>query len=491
MKINRYPFEVFSDYAHTERQASKVNTEDQVVDSYIGEGKRHNTLMSLGGMMKAWGMSIEAIKPAIIAQNRSRCQPSLPDDEVESIVKSISRYIGNGTSNRQQHNNNTEDIVALPSAAVSERRGFHFKSIDELLASPKIIEWVIKDIFDANSFIELFGDPGSMKSFVAIDMGLCTAANQAWHGHQVRKPGSVFYIAGEGFAGLSRRIKAWAISHGISLENVPFFVSDRPAQFLDADSAADVVAAVDTLQEQHGPPVLIIIDTLNRNFGPGNESDTADMTKFIAAIDEHLRCRYQCAVLIVHHTGLTEKHRARGSIALNGALDWEYRLSQEAEGIRKLTNTKVKDHEPPPSISFRPETITLNGWVDPDDGTVMTSCVLHRVDGAVQDKGKPLAGAKKVAFDALIDAIAASGVPGTQEMGGAACEIVHIDHWREAAYATGISCSPNQDAKKKAFQRAVSDLLTSGWIGTRDDYWWPSRDTGHCRDIAGTCPGTN
>lgn len=121
----------------------------------------------------------------------------------------------------------------------------------------------------------------------------------------------------------------------------------------------------------------------------------------------------------------------------------------------------------------------------------MTSCVLHGVDGAVQDKGKPLAGAKKVAFDAMIDAIAASGVPGTQEMGGAACEIVHIDHWREAAYATGISCSPNQDAKKKAFQRAVSDLLTSGWIGTRDDYWWPSRDTGQGRDIAGTCPGTN
>lgn len=138
-----------------------------------------------------------------------------------------------------------------------------------------------------------------------------------------------------------------------------------------------------------------------------------------------------------------------------------------------------------------PKTITLDGWVDPDDGTVMTSCVLHRIDGAVLDAGRPLTGAKKVAFDALNAAIAESGVPGTPEMGGDAREIVHVDHWREFAYASGIACSPEPEAKKKAFQRAVSGLLTSGWIRTRDDYWWPSRDTGQGRDIAGTCPGTN
>lgn len=289
-------------------RTSQVNASDQVVDSFIGEGKRHNTLMSLGGMMKAWGMSIEAIKPALIAENLLRCRPSLTDDEVGSIIKSLSRYKRNQINNFQQGNNNIENIVALPSAGVSERRGFHFKSISELFASPKPIEWVIKDILDANSLADLFGDPGSMKTFVATDIGLCVATKKDWHGHQVRKPGPVFYIAGEGFAGLSRRLKAWEIAHKVCLKDAPFFVSDRAAQFLDAESAAEVVAAVDELQKLHGPPVLIVVDTLNRNFGPGNESDTADMTKFIAAIDEHLRCRYQCAVLIVHHTGLTEKN---------------------------------------------------------------------------------------------------------------------------------------------------------------------------------------
>lgn len=368
--------------------------------------------------------------------------------------------------------------------------GFHFLSVDELYSSAKPIEWVIKGILDVNSLSMLFGDPGCMKSFAAIDIGLCVATEQVWHGRPVRKPGPVFYIAGEGFAGLSRRIKAWEIDRTVSLKNASFFVSDRPAQFLDADSALDVVAAVDELQKLHGTPVLIIIDTLNRNFGPGNESDTADMTRFVSTIDANLRCRYQCAVLIVHHTGLTEKHRARGSIALNGALDWEYRLSQDAGGIRTLTNTKVKDHEAPPPISFRPEVIELEGWVDPDDGRTMTSCVLRRVEGAVQGKEKALTGAKKVAFDALVTAIDRSGVAGTPGTSQEGHRIVHIDLWREAAYAASISTSTEKEAKKKAFGRAINDLRDGGWIGTNNDYWWSMRDTGQGRDKAGTCPGT-
>jgi hypothetical protein len=366
----------------------------------------------------------------------------------------------------------------------------HFVTIRELYATVKMIEWLIKSFLDTKSLAVLFGEPGSMKTFFALDWGLCIAIAQAWHRYVVRKCGPVFYIAGEGFAGLSRRIKAWEISRGISLEDAPFFVSDRPAQILDADSAAEVVEAVDELREQHGAPVLIIIDTLNRNFGPGDENSTADMTRFVSTIDEQLRSRYQCAVLIVHHSGLSATDRARGASALRAALDWEYKLQKDAGGIRTLICTKSKDHEPPPPISFRPETITLDGWVDPDDGTVMTSCVLRRVEGAVQGKEKALTGAKKVAFDALVTAIDRSGVAGTPGTSQEGRRIVHIDLWREAAYASGISCSPTQEAKKKAFGRAINDLRAGGWIGTNNDYWWSTRDTGQGRDNAGTCPGT-
>jgi len=354
---------------------------------------------------------------------------------------------------------------------------FRFLSMHELFSIPPP-SWLVKHYLNEGSLAVWFGQPGTMKSFLAVDLGLCLSTGRPWHEQPVMQ-GPVFYIAGEGLMGLGRRIKAWQIAHDIGLDDIPFFVSDRSAQLLNAVSAGAVIQAADELRERHGNPVLIVVDTLSRNFGPGDESSAADMGEFIGIIDEELRCRYHCAVLIIHHTGLREKSRARGSSSLHAALDWEYHMSFHGDGVRTLTNTKTKDYEPPPPISFRPEIITLEGIVD-DDGETMTSCVLHRTGSAPQGEGnRPLTGPKRVAFDALKSAIEASGE-----------RSVHIDVWREAAYRAGVSTSSKQDAKKTAFRRAVEDLRDGGRIETRDGYYWPKRDTGQGRDNSGTCSGT-
>ncbi len=264
-----------------------------------------------------------------------------------------------------------------------EKKLFHFVSAHELCYIPRPTIWLLKDYLDAGALIMLFGEAGSLKTFCAIDFGLCIATGHDWHGIEVRQKGPVFYICGEGFAGISKRIKAWSLYHEIDLRDIPFFVSDRPAQFLDPDSAAQVVAAVDELRVLHGEPVLVIVDTLNRNFGPGDEDKTPDMTRFVSVLDDAIRVPYRCAVAIVHHSGLQNKERARGNSALRAALDWEYRIQKNAaDGMLFLNCTKTKDHGPPPKICFMPETIALDGWVDPDDGEVMTYC-FRRVDWAL------------------------------------------------------------------------------------------------------------
>ena len=55
--------------------------------------------------------------------------------------------------------------------------------------------------------------------------------------------------------------------------------------------------------DEVGRPVLIVIDTSVRNFGPGDENSTVDMNGFIAHVDSYLRAPYRCVALIVHHTG--------------------------------------------------------------------------------------------------------------------------------------------------------------------------------------------
>lgn len=203
---------------------------------------------------------------------------------------------------------------------------FRFVAVGNLEFRPP--EFLIDGLIEASALGLLFGDPGCGKSFLAVDIALSLATGTPFHGLAV-KQGAVFYIAGEGHNGLARRFAAWAHDRDVSIANAPLFVSTRPAQFLDAASANAVAEAVEGLAALHGAPALIIIDTLARNYGPGDENSTSDMSAFVAAVDD-LKARFPgCTVLIVHHSGHAEKGRARGAMALKGALDFEYRLERD------------------------------------------------------------------------------------------------------------------------------------------------------------------
>jgi hypothetical protein len=61
----------------------------------IPEGRRHNTLLSLAGELKAKKFSSEQILAEMRIHNAQRCSPPLPDKEVEEIAKAIAMK-GNG-----------------------------------------------------------------------------------------------------------------------------------------------------------------------------------------------------------------------------------------------------------------------------------------------------------------------------------------------------------------------------------------------------------
>ena len=62
------------------------------VPEKIAEGGRNETLTRLAGAMRAKGMAAEEIAAALKAANTRRCEPPLPDEEVEAIAASIGRY---------------------------------------------------------------------------------------------------------------------------------------------------------------------------------------------------------------------------------------------------------------------------------------------------------------------------------------------------------------------------------------------------------------
>ena len=58
----------------------------------VGEGQRNDFLFGRAGQLRRLGLSSQALHDALRAENRSRCQPPLPDDEVRRIAEGIQRY---------------------------------------------------------------------------------------------------------------------------------------------------------------------------------------------------------------------------------------------------------------------------------------------------------------------------------------------------------------------------------------------------------------
>lgn len=237
-------------------------------------------------------------------------------------------------------------------------------------------DWLIKGLIEKDTVSVIFGDPESGKSFIAIDIACHVATDTPYHGRRI-KTGPVIYIAGEGQNGLKRRFDAWGIRHNKSLVDVPIYLSLQPAAMVDTKQVDTVKQSIDVIIATEGKPSLIVIDTLTRNFGPGDQNTSKDMTAFISGVDA-IRAEYGAALIIVHHSGHGDKSRGKGAIDLKGALDTEYRAEKDDTGTVRVKCTKMKDHQKPKPFSLKFRTVEL-GAVDAD-GELITSAILDPVE---------------------------------------------------------------------------------------------------------------
>jgi hypothetical protein len=63
----------------------------QLARQGVAEGERNATLASLAGHLLWHGVDPEVALELLLAWNRSRCRPPLPDEEVAGVVQSIAR----------------------------------------------------------------------------------------------------------------------------------------------------------------------------------------------------------------------------------------------------------------------------------------------------------------------------------------------------------------------------------------------------------------
>ena len=187
-------------------------------------------------------------------------------------------------------------------------------------------EYVVGGLLEHGGLTCIMGTPGAGKSTIALDIAAHIATGRSWQGRPVLKT-KVLYLPGEGLAGVVQRLLAWEEARDTRVGE-DLLLGNGIIQ-LGATREAWAELREFVARQQIG---LIIFDTFARMATNIDENSATDVGKAIKRFDQ-VRELTHCGVLVVHHTGKASPDVARGSSALNGALDSELLVRTENERV--------------------------------------------------------------------------------------------------------------------------------------------------------------
>ncbi|MGL5041175.1 MAG: helicase RepA family protein [Aeromonas sp.] len=225
----------------------------------------------------------------------------------------------------------------------------------------------------AGQTCSIYGPSGAGKSFFAMSWACHIATGKPWDGRKVTQ-GTVIYIAAEGSEFLAKRARAWADEHNNGEQVEELMLIGQAVQLVTPQHVGRLIDNVLDEQDQGRKVALIVVDTLARCFGGGDENTAKDMGAFISGCDM-LREQTGAGMLLVHHTGKDIDKGQRGSSSLRAAMDAEYLIKREQEGEASviLECKKMKDDKEPEPRAYDMKTRVVH---TDSDGEWVNSLVL-------------------------------------------------------------------------------------------------------------------
>lgn len=217
-----------------------------------------------------------------------------------------------------------------------------YLSLKQILQQKLRWTWIVQGLLLEGRVYQLHGQWKAGKSLVTLDMALHLATGKAWCGKGVVKC-LVVYVAGEAAVDIQARIQAFQQRHGLD-PKATFVLRCLPVHLTDKDAAAKLREEIEQIQKQleQPLPVVTIIDTVARNFGPGkSESSDVDMGAFINHVIDEVSRPLNATILAVHHPGHSNKNRGRGHSSLPGAVDGTLQVAQK-DGVITLDTKEMR-----------------------------------------------------------------------------------------------------------------------------------------------------
>lgn len=278
------------------------------------------------------------------------CAPPWDDWELETIIRNAANYGEDTEGGVKGFQANTDAFASFEGQEFeppepAERSRDKIQWMHDYADNVKNPEWLIPGVLPSRGVGMLYGESGSYKSFLALDMASCLGFGipGQWGAPPVKN--DVLFLAGEGPVGTARqRWPAWMEWQGIEFRNDHrLLIKDRVPFYTDSDGWENVKA---DLAELNAKPALIVIDTLSRLI-IGMDENSAKDASMIIDFAEKLARYYECFVLLIHHTGKDQNKGARGSSVFYANIDTVISTKLRQGGtefrVRKQKDADVSD----------------------------------------------------------------------------------------------------------------------------------------------------
>ncbi len=273
------------------------------ISDTIPEGTRVDTLVKLVCSQVAKGLSDEAIRAAVKAENEIKCVPPLTDEELEKTVFPALKRYQRGTS----------PYAGKPDSA--EKAVLKVDCLADVEATKT--EWLWYPYIPLGKVTLLQGDPGMGKTQLSLHIVKVVSVGGEFYNEDLftppREPANVIYQTAED--GIADTIKPRLAKMNPDFDRI-FYIDDKDMPLSMMDERIEQAL-------QQYKPKLLILDPLQAFLGAGVDMHRANEVRPILSHIGNLAEKYNCAILIVMHmskmTQATALHRGLGSIDIPAA----------------------------------------------------------------------------------------------------------------------------------------------------------------------------
>lgn len=232
----------------------------------------------------------------------------------------------------------------------------------------------------------LYGESGSMKSWVLLHLALCVAAGVPWCGRAVHQEPVLFVDEEMSERTLRSRVKRLAQGLGIKTPAPLQLISHAGVRF-DEGGAQRLM---DRLNQCRFRPTVVIVETLRRIL-VGSENEAEAMGRFWRNVDPLFL--QGVTVIISHHMRKPRqdgpdnpRYRASGSTDIFGGADNAIALMRPQPHTLVLTQHKNRDVEEGPPLTLKVESKGQDGpflvyqapdYIDTTTKLLLDLCLQH------------------------------------------------------------------------------------------------------------------